>query len=456
MFHLPRLTPFIAGLALVGCGGGGGGDGGGTIAQTGCSVAQQKQFVFDVLEDWYFFNDFAGQTAKYASFDINAPADAQAVLDGLRYLPLDTNFSFLTTVESDQQFFGEGEFVGFGFGSKFLDPGTNSDLRVIRVFEGSPAAQAGFARGFQILEIDGRTIADISQAEGVNSAFGPAEEGVSREFRVRDLAGAESVVTVTKALFTIDPVPPVPARVIDLNGTPVGYLNLRTFISTAEPKLNTVFTEFANQNVQNIVIDVRYNSGGLVRIAEQLGDLLGGTVANGQIFSETRFYSARSNNNDNKVFAQLPASLPLLQRVVFLTTRTSASASELMINSMGPHTTVAVIGTATSGKPVGQSAFDCETSNPVNRFRAVTFEIVNSLGEGRYFDGIPATCQAEDDLNFPLGDVNEASLAAALSYIETGVCPPVPLRTAGGGFVEAADVPLGPGAGSAQHYAGAF
>lgn len=454
MFHLPRLIPFVAGLVLAGCGGGGGGDG--TIVQTGCSVAQQKQFVFEVLEDWYFFNDFAGQTDKYTNYDVNAPGDAQAVLDDLRYLPLDTNFSFLTTVESDQQFFGEGEFVGFGFGSKFLDPGTNSDLRLTRVFEGSPAAQAGFARGFQILEIDGRTIAAISQAEGVNSALGPAEEGLSREFRVRDLAGAESVVTVTKALVTIDPVPPVPARVIDLNGTPVGYLNFRTFISTAEAKLNTVFADFRNQNVQNVVIDVRYNGGGLVRIAEQLGDLLGGTIANGEIFSETRFFSSRANNNTSKSFSQLSASLPLLQRVIFLTTRSSASASELVINGMLPHTTVAVIGTATSGKPVGQSAFDCETNNPVNRFRPVTFETVNSLGEGRYFDGIPATCQAEDDLNFALGDVNEASLAAALGYIETGVCPPVPLRSTGGGFVEAVDVPLGPGAGSAQHYAGVF
>ena len=410
-------------LALAGCGGGGGGSGGGPLTGT-CSVASEKDAIFSIMRDWYFFNDpdFPGQQGKYNNLNLNGFTDAQDLLDFLRYGPLDANFSFITTVEADNQFLSEGEFITFGFNSTFV---ANNDLRITRVFEGSPADQAGFQRGFRILEIDGETIADLVQAGGID--FGPAEEGFTINFLLEDLNGGQFNVDVSKARVTIDPVPPVPTRIIDVNGRPVGYVNFRSFISTANAKLDTVFAEFQNANVQDLVIDVRYNGGGLVSVAEHFGDLLGGAIANGQVFAEIRYNDDRAaNNNSTSFFSSLGGSLPLLQQLVFITNGSSASASELMINSMLPHTTVIVVGSTTFGKPVGQSAFDfCADTK---RFRPVTFEIVNSLGAGRYFDGIQPDCPAEDDLDFAQGDPNEASLAAALTRIDTGVCPPAPLQ----------------------------
>lgn len=459
-----RLVAVLAGLlvGLAGCGGGGGGSA--APAPAVCTVAIQKQDVFDIMQQVYFWNDEPEQQNKYQTIDLADFATQNELLAQLRFRPFefDRGFSFITTIEADQQFFGEGQFVTYGFTSRFVNPPSNDDLRLTQVFVGSPADQAGLMRGYRILEIDGRTIAEINQAEGVGAALGPSEEGVSRTFRVQDMAGNQFEVTVTQELITIDPVPDVPMRILDVNGVPVGYIDFKTFISTADPKLDDLFAQFRAQAVANVVVDLRYNGGGLVSTTERFADLLVGAMANNQIFSRTLFNSDRASNNSERRFQQLANSLTTLERVVFITTRGSASASELLINGLAPYTVVALMGDRTFGKPVGQSAFDY--CNDEFRLRPVTFEIVNANNEGGYFSGLPqpgssiaALCQAPDDLNFAQGDPNEASLAAALTYIDTGACPPAPLLQKlgpGVGFHE--DLPLPAAPTHAQRYLGAF
>jgi len=407
------------------------------------------------MREWYFFNDEPEQQQKYLGLDLAGFATSEELLSFLRYRPdqFDRGFSFLTTPSADQQFFGEGRFVGFGFGTKFVDAPTNEDLRFTQVFAGSPAEAAGFERGFRILEIDGRTIAEITQTEGISAAFGPSVEGVTRTFSIRDSVGGEFEVAVSKTLVTIDPIPFT--TVFDVNGTSVGYLDLRTFISTADLELDQVFASFQAQAVAAVIVDLRYNGGGLVTTAERLADLLGGFIANGQVLSQTRYNSAKSALNSVERFQRRPGSLSLLSQIVFIVTASSASASELVANAMSPHTVVTLVGSDTFGKPVGQSAFDyCG-----NRFllRPVTFEVVNALGEGQFFDGLPADCSANDDLDLSVGDPAETSLAAALGYIEVGSCPPIlgaakPARPA----ARHEDLPLPVGAPAVQRLLGAF
>ncbi len=447
-----RLTGGVLLALLVSACGGGGGGGGGAL---GCTVAVQKQAIRDIMTEWYFFNDEPEQQQKYVDLDINDFATAEALLAFLRYRPqqFDRNFSFLTTTASDQQFFGEGQFVGFGFGSKFVDSPVNSDLRFTQVFAGSPAEAAGIQRGFRLLEIDGRTIAVINQVEGLGVALGPNDIGVTRTLRIRDLASGEFQVTVSKALVTLDPIPL--STVIDIGGAPVGYLDLRSFISTADSELDQIFASFEAQSVTAVVIDLRYNGGGLLSTEERLADLLGGFVANSQVASETRFNSAKAALNSVDRFQARAGSLSLLQQVVFITTGSSASASELILNSMRPHTVVTVVGSDTFGKPVGQSGFGyCDDALLL---RPVTFETVNALGEGQFFAGLPADCAAADELGFVVGDPAEASLAAALTVIETGACP-APSGTLKPTFFpgSARDIDLPPGAPAAQRYLRAF
>jgi len=212
---------------------------------------------------------------------------------------------------------------------------------------------------------------------------------------------------------------------------------------------------FEAAGVTALVVDLRYNGGGLVLTAQRLADLIAGFIAAGQVQSQTLYNSGKSSLDTTTLFQQRPESLPLLQQVVFITTGSSASASELVVNALGPHTVVRLVGTTTFGKPVGQNALSYCGGDRL--LRAVTFETVNSLGEGQYYDGLAVDCPAPDDLERPLGDPLEASLASALSLIESGNC-----STATGSPKPAAalaqllDPPLGPAATVAQRYAGVF
>jgi len=453
--RLPRITwALLAATVVVGCGGGSDGSAG-SAATPSCSIAEQRREIFDFMFEWYFFNDEPEQQQKYDGLNLSDFPTPEILLSFLRYRPseFDRGFSFLTTTSADDQFFGEGQFVGFGFGSKFVDPPFNVDLRVTQVFAGSPSALAGFLRGQRIVAIDGRTIAEINAAEGVTAALGANEAGVTRTFLMRNPDGSEFEVTVTKALVTIDPLETT--TIFDVAGAKVGYLDFRTFISTADDQLNVAFAEFAAQNVTALVVDLRYNGGGLVSTAELLADLIGGVIADGQVLSETRFNSAKSTLNQFELFQQRPGSLSLLQQVVFITTGSSASASELVINSLFPHTVVALVGSTTFGKPVGQAGFPyCDDELLL---RAVTFETVNALSEGQYFDGLNVTCNAEDELAFAVGDPAEASLASALQFIETGMCAPIAFQSKPvAPTIPYQDIPREPGAAAAERLLGAY
>ncbi|MEO0996060.1 MAG: S41 family peptidase [Pseudomonadota bacterium] len=402
------LAAILAAGTLAACGGGGGDTGPLTgVVPNECSLENQKQFVLDQMRDIYFWN-----TDLPASVDISAfatPEDLLAFL--ISFQPLDS-FSFINSAQADAQFFGEGQFVGFGFSYRF----EGNEARFTRVYAGSPADQAGLARGQTILAVGGQTVAALGPS-GFANALGPAEEGVSREFRVRQLDGSEETLTAAKALVTIDPVPQT--RLIDVGtGVPVGYLELSTFISTADAEFAAAFSEFAAAGVTDVILDLRYNGGGLVRTAETLGDYLGGAVSPGEVFSKTLYNADNANLNSEEPFATLADSLAL-SRFVVIATGNTASASELVINGLSPHATTVIVGDRTFGKPVGQVGITfCDKI-----LRPTAFEKVNSLDEGGFFDGLPADCPAADDLDFATGSDMDPSLQAGLFYLQNGACP---------------------------------
>ena len=376
--------------------------------QTGtsaCSIDAQKQFVLDKMRDVYFWNDDLPVAVDLATF-----ATPEAVLEHLiSFQPLD-HFSYIDLAAADAQFFGAGQYEGYGFSSRFE---AADDLRFIRVFSSSPAGTAGFARGQRIMMLNGRTIADIEANEGTGSLFTLP----TLEFTIRRPDNTEFTSTVNAGIVTIDPLPQ--HRVIDRpDGTSVGYMELVTFISTADDALSGVFETFRQAGVTDVILDLRYNGGGLVSTTELLGDFLGGGVPGNTVFSRTLFNDNNSAANRTALFARLAESLSLSRLVVIATERT-ASASELITNSMKPHVEVTIVGSTTLGKPVGQLGIEfCEKI-----LRPTAFETVNSNEEGRYFDGLAADCPAIDDLLIPVGDNTDQNLTTALTFLETGACP---------------------------------
>ena len=423
----PALAALLSACvsALVAACGGGGGNGG-AVVPGGCSAAGQKNFVREVADDWYLFPE-----TLPASIDPAAFATAADFLDALtataRAQNRDRFFSYLTTPQADSSFLQAGQFVGFGFRTRI----DGDRLFIPEVYEDSPAEDGGLARGAEITHIDSGSgfvpVATILQGDpDLELAFGPATEGVQRGLRFVLVGGQQLEAQFIKSIVTILPVPPGSTRILALPSNPavpVGYVNLRTFISTAETPLRNAYAQFRAQGVQYFIVDLRYNGGGLVSIADLIGDLNGDARASSDVFENMRFNAARSNNDSVRRFIDQPQSVDPV-RIAFITTGGTASASEIVVNAMKPWAEVAIVGADTFGKPVGQTAFDLNGCNL--RLRLVTFRITNADEEGNYYDGLaetlPFACAADDDLTRDPWDPAESSMAEALDWLGTGAC----------------------------------
>lgn len=408
-----KLLVLLFSAMLVACSGGDSLTGPVGVAE--CSNDGQKQFVLDNLYAWYLWNDLLPANINIADY---ASPEALATQVTETYGPqkpgggpLD-RFSSVGSLQADQQFFGEGKYEGFGFSWRV----EGGEMRFTRVFLDSPAFTAGFGRGQTVLRLDGRTIADITANEGINAAL----SGATVEFEIENLDTTTFTVSVTEAVVTIDPVP-VKRSVIDMGAgvPPLGYLELATFISTAEPRFNDVFAEFVAAGVKDVVIDLRYNGGGLVRTAELLGDYLGGFANDGLTFSNTEYNADRAAaNNRSSFFSRRGNSLDVT-RLIVIASRGTASASELVTNSLIPYADVWIVGDNTFGKPVGQIGLEfCEKI-----LRPTSFKTTNANGDGDYFEGLPVDCAANDVLDFPTGDDLDPNIIAAKSISSTGGCP---------------------------------
>lgn len=404
----------LASLVLAACSSSDGG-GNGAGGPDSCSNTDQKRFVRDAMQDWYLWNRLLP-----GNISVNDYASPEALLaDLMTYSPDDGSgqpidrFSFIGSAAADQAFFGEGQYEGFGFSSKQL---AADDIRLTQVFANSPADLGGLARGQRILQINGRTVAMIQAAEGIDAVLA----GSPLTFLMEQPGGAQLTTTIARDIVTITPVPQY--RVIAANdgsGRMVGYLELASFIGTADTVLNTVFAEFIANGVNDVIIDLRYNGGGLVSTANLLGDLLGGDVAENLVFSRTLFNPDRALANDSSNFFDRMAASMSLSRLVVIASDRTASASELVTNSMVPHVAVAIVGATTFGKPVGQVGF--EFCNKI--LRPTAFQTVNADGYGDYFDGLAVDCPAADDLSVAVGADTDPNIIAAMAYLDTGACP---------------------------------
>ncbi len=154
-------------------------------------------------------------------------------------------------------------------------------------------------------------------------------------------------------------------------------------------------------------------------MAQYLASLVAGVAYAGRTLGSLTYNDKHTDQNQVLTFPSVVNSLGLSQ-VVFITSDSTASASEFVINALGPYIHVVTVGSATFGKPVGEDGFNvC-----ADVLYPITFKITNVNGYGDYFDGLPATCAATDDLTRGLGDPNEAALAMSLTYIDQGHCGP--------------------------------
>ena len=425
-------------VMLSGCGGSDEGTistGGSTpapapTASTGCSLRERQDWAAAQIREWYLFPDTLPATLSNASYT-TVDDYIDALTATARAQRKDRFFTYLTSIKEENAYYNAGSSAGFGI--RFALDQSGQRLFSAESFEGAPGLAAGIDRGTAIGTTSAtlRTVSAIVAAEGtagLTTALGPDTAGTARVMQINDAAGTRTV-TVTKTDFSLLPVSSrYGAKIIQDGGQSVGYINLRTFIKTAEPALKTAFADFRAKGVTKVIIDLRYNGGGLIETAEYLGDLLGGARSTSEVFDYVTFRTEKASNNTTRFFAPQPESIAPT-RIAFIGTGGTASASELVINAFTPylHSNAGLIGTNTYGKPVGQIALDREACD--DRLRVVALATQNAARSGDYYDGlatkVEASCQASDDIGYQLGDPLESSTRQALNFLAGRSCTPI-------------------------------
>jgi carboxyl-terminal processing protease len=393
-----RVFSLCFGAICVGAAGGCGSDVTPDIVYD-CSIQGRKGFVADVMSDYYLWSD------RVPEVDLAALATPEEVMRAMTFAELD-HWSGMQRQAERSAFFDQGRFQGLGY---TLGQDLDGGLRISWVHEGSSAGRAGLDRGALILALNGLAVEGLSNDQ-INAELG--RDIVTHT--ILELDGTEHDVELAQGDVTITSVKDT--TVLDTPEGPVGYLMFTTFVLPGEDELRAAFSTFRERGVSRLVIDLRYNGGGLLRTAALLGSLIAANAAGRPLIVET--YNAHHGDlNRERLMFETPEAINATH-VVFLTTGRTASASEQVINGLRPYLDVDVVGGTTLGKPVGADSWDhCEYT-----LAPITFHSLNAAGEGDYFQGIEPECFVDDDLLHRLGDPHEAQLGAGLRVLAGQPC----------------------------------
>ncbi len=359
---------------------------------------------------------------------------AEKVMTAIRNLqPLD-RFSFVTTQEESGGLqTGEDQDFGFFIKAASIDKVSPIDSVywfVTYTYAQSSAGLAGVQRGWYISKINGNSIGyDQNSVNLLNDVFFGTVTSANFEFKKSD--GTTSALNLNKTSFTANAV--LYKNVFDVGGKKVGYFVFNQFFGQpSRNELAQLFSYFQSQNINELIIDLRYNPGGSVETQDTLANLIAPSAANNQTMYKYIFNTTLQNNQHQLIRSKLgygniftsaansvnfkKAGNLNLSRTFVIVSGGSASASELLINNLKPYMDVKLIGDTTYGKPVG--FFPIPIYNYV--IYPISFKTVNSAGNADYYTGFAPDKLAPDGVDKNWGNADEPCLAAALKYITTG------------------------------------
>ncbi len=418
-------------LALsTGCGGGGagGGDSTGSGSQPGdaaCETLALNSTLSAYFRSDYLWADLAPRPDPAVFDDTEAFFQASLYTGSDPRFPAD-RYSGSQTTESFNRFYGEGESLGYGVsvaGLEILDMPT-APLFVRHVEARSPAARAGVQRGDQVLALNGRSAEELVAANDF-AALTAQQEGEELTLRLRGPEGSERELALRAAVFALTPVSTA-AQFSTAQGRRLGYVQVKDMLSGVGTPLDAAFRQFGANGVQDLMLDLRYNGGGLVAAGRTVASYLA-AGSDGQVYAQLVYNAQQAARNEVFRFS-VPGSALNLPRVYVLMGQRTCSASEQVINGLaGIGVEVVGIGDTSCGKPVG--------FQPVPRcgrtYSVVNFESLNARGEGRYFDGLAPRCVVLEDFSRPQGQPGDPLLDAALAHADSGQCPDTVATQAG-------------------------
>lgn len=367
-------------------------------------------------------------------------------------------FHFSMPTSEWDQLNQSGASVGYGLNLHLQQASANVERKVTVTYSEpeTPATNANIARGAVIVSINGVSVKDANDNASINTlnqGLFPTTAGQQTQFTILDL-GATQTRNVTLTAQTVVSTPVQNVKTVTTPTGTVGYIQFNSHIATAERGLVDAISQLKALDVNDLVLDLRYNGGGLLALASQLGYMIAGEQATqNRIFERSTFNDKYPNTDPvtgqaltpmpfidesigfNSALLGAGQALPTLnlQRLYVLTTDDTCSASEALMNGLrGIDIEVVQIGGTTCGKPYGFYP----TPNCGETYFTVQFKGENDKGFGDYSDGfVPSTsptlaseidgCQLNDDLEHSLGDENERLLSAALYYRDNSSCPAI-------------------------------
>ena len=409
----------------------GGGDSGTPVVGSSCDAGPRKAALSSYFNDWYLW---------YRSSPRPDPNSALSLDEHFRALLYTGNgtgsdaafpadrWSFFDTTVNFNRVFQAGTTLGYGLFVAGVEVTSRPDLPLyVRYTElQSPAAAAGLARGDRILSINGKAVADVIR-DNDYSALSPSTEGVSLSLLIAPVSGAANrTVTLSSAIYNLTPVTNQ-GVVTSPGGRRAGYLLVKDMISQATQPVTEAMLNFRAAGVTELVLDLRYNGGGLVTVGRDIASLIAGPRGVARTYASLQYNDKQAARNTVYGFNN-PTQALGLQRVYILVGERTCSASEQVAVGLRPVVDVVMVGRTTCGKPVGFLPHDDGCGNTYN---VVNFESVNAVNEGRYVDGLRPTCAATEDWTRPLGSSGEPFLAIALKHADGQACvPPAALTDA--------------------------
>lgn len=409
----------------------------GTTTTTATSPnAAANSWVYDQLKDWYLWSDKLPAKDKT---DLTLVTGKDGEDDIKKYYfysllndyPNTDRFSWIRENITDLTNSLSGVSTSFGFSrtAVYLDnTQTNVVFFISNVITNSPADKAGLKRGDIVLTINGTQINGTNYATLISSnetaTFGLAE------FKNGTYVLSGKTITATKAVVQNDPVQFW--KVIEKGNKKIGYLLYTQFLGAYDEKLKQVFAEFKTKGVNELVLDLRTNGGGLIASADLLSSLIVKNPNANNVIHQDEWNAnvkAKYPTVSNPTKFTVQANNLNLDRLVVLTSNGTASASELVINSLRPYMDVVIIGQNTYGKNVGSITIK-DDQTPARwawGMQPIVLRTVNSKGESAYGTktGFTPNYVVSDNVYpfKPWGDESETLLKKALEVI-TGVVVP--------------------------------
>lgn len=392
------------------------------------NILKVNKFIWEVMDEIYLW-----QAQMPRNIDINKEPDPIKYFDKLLYQ--DDKWSFITDdVEGLLNGF-EGREKTFGYSLTFGQfTGTQTYFAIVEyVNPSTPASEAGLQRGDLIVKINNK---EITQSNYMELFYG-STISITKGVLTSSGIALGSTLSMTSRDLAINPI--LLHKTMDVDGKKIGYIVYNQYITDYNTQLTSIFQEFRNQQVTDIVIDLRYNPGGYVDAAIHLCSILApqSAVSTPAILIKKQWNQLYQNYwTQNNITEQLQTTFNKdvavnldLSRVYFLTSQGSASASELTITGLMPYMEVVTIGQTTSGKYTASSTFqptindkgDLDPDIKNWAIQPIIFKYANAAGLTDFKNGLTPNYEVEEVLvaeTVPqLGDMDEPFLAKAIQLI---------------------------------------